>query len=192
MKKAGLTGGIGSGKTVVAGIFKSLSIPIYNSDERAKALYFAEHVRVPVELLLGKETYLSESELNKVHISSKIFSDKKLLTALNAIIHPAVGADFEHWLKKQNAAFIIKESALMFEAGIYKNMDALITVTADLEIRISRVMKRDKLDREQVLARMSSQFPDAEKQKLSDYLVNNNDDELVIPQVLKIYDELRK
>lgn len=191
MKKVGLTGGIGSGKTVVATIFKCLGIPVYNSDERAKALYFVPSVKEAVIKLLGNEAYIDNSTLNKAFVSSIIFSDKKKLEALNGIIHPAVGKDFEDWLLKQRSAFVVKESALLFEAGIHKNMDEVIVVTADLETRIRRVMQRDRLTREQVLSRIGSQQANEEKVKSGSFVVDNSDNELVIPQVITIFQKLK-
>jgi dephospho-CoA kinase len=190
MKKIGLTGGIGSGKTTIAGIFKSLGVPVYNSDERAKQIYFHEEVRPAVEKLLGKEAYLTEAELNKSHISSLIFGDQQLLHALNSIIHPAVGKDFEQWLSKQNAPFVIKESALLFEAGIHEKMDDVILVTAPLEVRIQRTMKRDGLTRKQVEDKVNNQMPQEEKVRMSRWVIDNSGNVLVIPQVLEIVEEL--
>src|ERR1035437_6180680 len=140
MKVLGLTGGIGSGKSTIAGIFKTLGVAVYNSDERAKELYFNTEIKKQVEDLLGKDAYLNKTTLNKKYISSKIFSDKIIFEKLNAIIHPAVGNDFEEF-KKLHAQekYIVKESALLIEAGLLKKIDKLLVVTSTDKLRIERI-----------------------------------------------------
>ncbi len=188
MRVVGLTGGIGSGKSIIAGIFKTLGVSVYNSDERAKKLYFKSEIKKQVEDLLGKGAYESKTALNKKYISSKIFSDKNLLEKLNAIIHPAVGKDFEDF-KKLHAAdkYIVKESALLIEAGLLKKVDKLLLVTSDAKLRNERIKKRDGLSKEEIAKIIARQLPNEEKINQADWVIENNEKELLIPQVIKIH-----
>ncbi len=190
MKVIGLTGGIGSGKSTIAGIFEHLGVPVYNSDKSAQKIYFKPEVKKQVIELIGAEAYLTDSSLNKEFIAAAVFSDHQKLEQLNSIIHPAVAKDFKEWKEKQHASYLVKESALLFETGIYKEMDALVLVSADKDLRIERVKKRDHLTEEQVLQRINKQMPEAEKEKLAQFIVSNNERQLVIPQVLKIHQKI--
>lgn len=186
----GLTGGIGSGKSIVAKIFEMLGCAIFNSDEAAKLIYFEEGVKARVINLLGKEAYSGEKELNKSFISSKIFTNTDLLHQLNAIIHPEVKNKFEEFKSANSGKIIIKETALLFEANLTKMVDKIVLVAAHDELRISRVMDRDGLSREDVLKKMKSQLPQEEKIKQAHYIIYNNEEEFLITQALKIYNEL--
>lgn len=186
----GLTGGIGSGKSTVARVFEILGCSLFNSDEAAKRVYFDAEIKAQVIGLLGNESYMGEKELNKMFISSKIFADTALLHKLNAVIHPAVKKQFEQFVAEQKNRIIIKESALLFEANIYQEMDKIILVVADDETRIGRVMQRDGLTREEVLKKIKSQLPQEEKIKQSHFVIDNNEKQLVIKQVLHIYNQL--
>jgi len=193
MKVLGLTGGIGSGKSTIAGIFKTLGVAVYNSDERAKELYFNAEVKKQVESLLGKEPYENKTTLNKKYISSKIFSDKALLGKLNAIIHPAVGNDFEEFKKLHtNEKYIVKESALLIEADLLKKIDKLLVVTSSDKLRIERIKKRDGSNKEEIVKIIARQLPDEEKIKQADWVIENNEENLLIPQVIKIHKELSR
>jgi len=143
----GLTGGIGTGKSTVAKLFELLGAKVFNSDENAKGQYFVPEIKKQVIELLGAECYLDEKTLNRKFISNKIFSDTSLLKKLNTIIHPAVLKDFKVFAGKHTGKLIIKESALLFELGLDKELDKVILVTSPLELRIERVMKRDELSR---------------------------------------------
>ncbi|MGZ3901439.1 MAG: dephospho-CoA kinase [Bacteroidia bacterium] len=187
----GLTGGIGSGKSIVARVFGALGCVLFNTDEAAREIYFDAEIKVKVIALLGQESYSSERELNKSFISSKIFSDTDLLHRLNSVIHPAVKKKFEKFAQENKGSVIIKESALLFEANLHKSMDAVIMVTADDELRIQRVMQRDGSGREDVIKKIKSQLPQEEKIKLADYIIYNNEKEFVITQVLEIYNKLK-
>ena len=193
MRILGLTGGIGSGKSTVAGIFETLGVPVYNSDERARELYFNKEIKKQVEELLGEEAYAGATSLNKKHISRKIFSDKDLLESLNAIIHPAVGKDFLSFKKKHaDKKYIVKESALLIEAKLLRTIDKLVVVTASDAVRKERVKKRDGLSAAEVEKIIARQLPDSEKMKQADWVIENNETELLIPQVLKIHRDLSK
>lgn len=191
MKVLGLTGGIGSGKSTVASVFKTLGVKVYNSDERAKELYFVPEIRKMVEGLLGTKAYRNNTALNKKYISQKIFSDKVLLEKLNAIIHPAVGKDFEDFKKLHcNEKYIIQESALLIEAGLLKRFDKLLLVVSSIKLRTERIKKRDKLNKEEIKKILEKQLPDADKIKQADWIIENNEERLLIPQVLKIHKSL--
>ncbi|MCD6068810.1 MAG: putative dephospho-CoA kinase [Bacteroidetes bacterium] len=187
IKTIGLTGGIGSGKSTVARVFEVTGIPVYSSDDRAKAMYFEPDVRAKVLALLGPEAYLSEREINKAYIASRIFSDKNILDGINGIIHPAVGRDFEKWYAIQkNVPFVLKESALLFETGIYKNMDANILVVSPEHLRARRIALRDKLSEEEVLKRFKNQLNDDQKIPYADYIITNDEEQSLIEQVLDV------
>ncbi len=175
MKIVGLTGGIGSGKTTVAKMFASLGISIYNSDFEAKILTNSSKIiRQQLVSLLGAETY-KDGILNRKFMAEKIFNDKKLLSQVNAIIHPKVAEHFKNWVKKQNSPYIIKEAAILYESGSDALCDFVILVTASKEVRIQRVMDRDKVSKKEVEARMKNQWSDSKKAKLADFVIQNTD-----------------
>lgn len=175
MKIVGLTGGIGSGKTTIAKWFSEVGIPVYNSDNEAKRL-MNESVEIREELiqLFGKDAYLN-NELNRKFISSKVFENKYLLEQLNQIVHPTVFKDFKIWIQNQNAPFVVKEAAILFESGSYHDCDYIVSVIADEEIRIQRVMNRDGISREQVLSRIKNQWTDELRIVNSDFIIRNNE-----------------
>jgi dephospho-CoA kinase len=186
----GLTGGIGSGKSTVAKLLELLGAKVFNSDDNAKNQYFVPEIKQKVIDLLGKECYQADGTLDRKYISGKIFSDTSLLQKLNAIIHPAVGRDFSAFAAAHKGKLIIKESALLFELGLEKELDKVILVTSPLELRIERVMKRDNLTREEVLNKVKSQLSESEKLKLTDLIITNDEKEFIIPQTLAIYKKL--
>ena len=188
MQVIGLTGGIGSGKSTLATIFKTLGVAVYNSDERAKELYFNPEIKKLVIELLGPEAYVSKSKLAKKYIGKKIFSDKTLLEKLNAIIHPAVAKDFEAFKKAhKNSKYVIKESALLVEAGLLKQVDKLLVVISNTELRTQRIKKRDGINEKESEKIMQNQLSDKEKIKKADWVIENNEENLLIPQVIKIH-----
>ena len=187
MLKVGITGGIGSGKTTVCRIFEMLNIPIYYADDRAKWLMQHDpNLKKNIITLLGEEAYLLEGDLNRTYIGKKIFSDKALLAKLNKLVHPAVFLDGQKWFEEQTSPYAIKEAALFYETGSYKQMDKMIVVTADREERIRRVMLRDGLERKAVEARMDKQLPEEEKIEKADYVIYNDGRELLIPKIFEI------
>ena len=187
----GLTGGIGSGKSTVAKVFETLGVKIYNSDERAKELYFVPHVKAEIEKLLGKEAYINEITLNKKYISDKIFSDNELLKQVNAIIHTEVKKDSDAFAKTHvNEKYIIKESALLVEAKLLSSIDKLIVVTSNINLRKQRVALRDGLSEAEINKRIAQQVPEEEKIKLADWVLENNEENLLIPQIIKIHQSL--
>ena len=192
MRVYGITGGIGSGKSTVAKIFEVFSVPVYYSDERAKEIYHLPEINKKVVDLLGAEAYQSSGVLNKKYISQQIFQNKQLLQQLNEIIHPAVDEDFNEWINKQNASFVLKEAAILFETGLYKKLNGTILVTSPLNIRIERVCKRDGVSEDEVKKRIENQFSDEKKFALADWIICNDEEKSLIEQSLKIYDELIK
>ena len=175
MKIIGLTGGIGSGKTTVAGFFAELGIPVYIADVEAKKLMERSKViRRKLTSLLGPKTY-TETGLNRPFVAKAIFKDAELLAKVNAIVHPKVGHHFNRWVKKQQAPYCIKEAAILFENGSYKNCDATIVVTAPLALRMKRLLKRDDTTIAAIEDRVAHQWSDEKKLKLADYHIENKD-----------------
>ena len=186
----GLTGGIGSGKSSVAGFFKELGVPVYNSDEEAKLLMVeSAEVKKAIIDLFGPSAYQKES-LNKKLISQIVFQDKEKLKRLNEIVHPAVRRHFEDWVVNQSAPYIIQETALIFENEMQDNYDVIILVTAPEDSRIERVIKRDNSSISQVKARIKNQLPDAKKVPLADYTIENIDLDKAQKAVHKIHKQL--
>jgi len=188
MIKIGLTGGIGAGKSLVAQLFGLLDIPIFYADLAAKYLMVNDSVlKLKVSELLGAESYLEDGSLNKPHIGQKIFSDDALLKALNALTHPAVNQATKEWFTWQKSPYAISESALIFESGHQQSFDRIISVSAPEALRIDRVMKRDKISRDQVKARMLKQWEQERKDEAADHIIYNDGQQLLIPQVLEIH-----
>jgi dephospho-CoA kinase len=192
MLHVGITGGIGSGKSTVARIFKSLGIPVYDADKRAKALYNeSEAVKKAVMTLLGNEAYHETGTANYQLIAERVFSSPELLRDLNAIIHPQVALDYEQWRQRQKKApYTIKEAALILDADSHKHLDFLIAVDAPESLRIERVMKRSGFTKEQVLQRIKSQPLVSLALEKADVIVTNGNQQSVIPQVLAIHAQL--
>lgn len=187
----GLTGGIGSGKTTIAQWFQEKGIPVYNSDFEAKKLMNENEdlIQQLIELF-GDETY-KNGEYNRSYVASKVFNDKELLNQLNAIVHPAVFKHFDEWLDNQNSSFVVKEAAILFESGSYKDCDYIISVIADEEIRIKRVAKRDQLNEDQIRNRMKNQWTDEQRIEKSDFIIENNKDLKALKlEFEKVYDEI--
>lgn len=173
MKIIGLTGGIGSGKSTVARFFAELGAPIYIADDEAKKIMeTSKIIREEIKVLLGEEAYQGEKP-DRGWIASKVFQEDSLLQALNKIVHPRVREHFEAWTKRQNAAYVIYEAAVLFENGGDKNCDYTILVTAPKETRIERLLKRDRSTRKEIEARMAAQWSDKRKSKLADFQIEN-------------------
>lgn len=187
---AGLTGGIGSGKSTVARIFSVLGCAVFSSDEAARQAYFRKDVKENIIRLLGPEAYADDLTINRSYISSRLFSDADLLKSVNAVIHPAVGDIFREFVAERPGQLIIKESALLFEAGVTAGLDKIIVVTANDELRAARVMKRDRVSREEVNHRMRNQLPQEQKVKEAHYVILNDETVLLIPQVERIFNLL--
>lgn len=192
-KIIGLTGGIGSGKTTAAKYFEELGFPLYNSDLRAKKLQNENPIVIQqITNLFGEEAY-NQDGMNRPFIASQTFNNKEKLQQLNAIVHPAVFADFKNWIDEQNSDYIVKEAAILIESGSYKDCDIIVSVIADKEIRITRTIERDGLTREQVLTRINNQLSDEERKEYSDYIIDNSQDLTYLKQQVKnIVDDIKK
>lgn len=188
----GLTGGIGAGKTTVAEIFAILGIPIFNADTEAKKIMNSDpELKNKIIFIFGNESYKNGS-LNRRFLADKVFNNSLLLDKLNNIVHPAVQSHFQTWLREQNSRFVIKEAAILFESGSYKDCDYTVLVTAPLDLRVSRVCKRDSVQENQVLQRIKNQLDDAEKVSLSDYTIVNDGKNSLLKQVINIYQNIRE
>lgn len=190
MYNVGLTGGIGSGKSTVARIFEAFGIPCYYADDRAKELMHSdESLQADLIEEFGSDVY-QDGTLNRPLLAKIIFENDDARERMNGIVHPAVGKDYEEWQAEQDAPYVLKEAAILFETGGYKQSDANILVTAPEELRLKRVMKRDGADKEQVLARMRAQWSDEKKSKLADFIILNDEDHSLITQVKEIHEAL--
>ena len=193
MLKIGLTGGIGSGKTTVAKVLEVLGIPVYYADEAAKELMHTnELLRQQLILHFGNNSYFEDGQLNRKHLSSIVFNNKEKLELLNSLVHPATIADAKEWFSKQQSPYVVKEAALLFESGTAEGLDYIIGVTAPAALRIKRVMDRDGVTAEEVKRRMMNQLDETLKMKLCDFVVHNNEQELLLPQILALHNELIK
>lgn len=191
MLKIGLTGNIGSGKTTVSKIFELLGVPVFYADDAAKNVMVTDQILIgDIKSAFGGLSYFDDGCLNRKHIAGIVFNDAEQLAKLNAIVHPATFRAFDEWLKQiKDAPYILKEAALLFESDSYKMCDYSILVKAPLEIRIKRVMQRDGLSRAEVESRDSKQFSEEKKTVLADFLIKNDNVQLVIPQVLKLHQQ---
>ncbi len=190
--KLGVTGGIGSGKTSVCRVFNVLGIPVFSADAEAREIM--EHdtsIIRRINSIAGKNLYLNGS-LDRMELASLIFNDNILLKKVNSLIHPVVFDHFAKWELKQTTPYVIMEAAILFESGGNKLVDKTATIVAPIEERLERVMKRNNLSREQVFERIRNQTDDEIRIKLSDYIIHNSENDMIIPAILKIHNELLK
>ena len=188
--KVGITGGIGSGKTTVARIFEVLGIPVYYADDAARRIMNEdETLKQQVIKHFGDLSY-QNGKLNREYVASIVFQDKKKLSILNALVHPATIRNSNMWMKQQTTPYAIREAALIFESGVQGQLDYVIGVSAPMELRIERAMLRDNLTRAQVLERMDRQINETIKMRLCDFVVVNDGQKAVIPQVMKLHEKL--
>jgi len=189
MLKIGLTGNMGSGKTTVSKIFDLLGVPVFYADDAAKEVMVADPLLIEgLKTAFGKLSYFDDGTLNRKHIASIVFSNSTELGKLNSMVHPAVFRAFDAWVKSfSDVPYVIKEAALLFESDSYKLCDYTIMVQSPLEIRIQRVMQRDGLTREEVEKRNANQFSEEKKSQLANYIIKNDEKQLVIPQVLELH-----
>lgn len=190
MLRIGLTGGIGSGKSTAASIFEVLGIPVYYADIQARRIMNGDLIlKETIKNNFGEKAYVND-ELNRPYISSIVFNDKEKLDLLNSFVHPATMKDGEAWMQKQKTPYAIHEAALIFEAGINKRLDYVIGVSALEELRISRAMKRSNVSHQDVLNRINHQMNEEEKMKRCDFILTNDEQQLLLPQVLALHEKL--
>jgi len=190
MLKVAITGGIGSGKSLVCQVFKTLGIPIFDADAVSNQL--VEHdaaLKTAIIELFGKEAY-KNNIYNRKYIASIVFSQAEMLQALNALVHPKAIEAAKQWFEKQQTPYAIKEAAILFESNSEKDIDIIIGVTAPEKVRIERVMQRTGYSKEEVIKRMQQQMPDEEKMAKCNYVIQNNDTDAILPQILQIHKQL--
>jgi dephospho-CoA kinase len=188
--KLGITGGIGSGKTSVCRVFDVLRIPVFSADREAQEIMENDdNIILQINSIVGKDLYKNGS-LDRMDLAKIIFNDSSLLVKVNSLIHPAVFNQFTKWVLLQTAPYVIMEAAILFESGTGKYVDSVATVVAPVEQRVKRVIHRNKLSREQVLDRMRNQMDDETRMKLSDYIIHNSENDMIIPTILKIHYEI--
>lgn len=192
MRKIGLTGGIGSGKSVVCKIFSTLGVSVFHSDEVSR--YLIDHDQLvidEVKRIFGHDIYRN-GKVDRKKLSQQVFTNREMLKKLNSILHPVVAEVFNGWIEKcKSSSYIIKEAAILFESGTDKELDGVITVSAPESIRISRVMERDGTTEEEVLQRIRNQMNEEERLSRSDKVIVNDGHRLVIPQVLEVHNKLK-
>lgn len=185
----GITGGIGAGKSVIARVFEILGVPVYDADSRAKELMAeSESLKSAIKVLFGEQSF-KDGAINRKHIASKAFQNPKLLAQLNELIHPRVKEDFENWSNDQKNPYVLKEAALLFETGSYRQLDQVILVTASESTRLKRVSKRDShRSEDDIRAIMSRQWSDEKKVKMAHHVLNNDNSALVLPEVMRLHE----
>ena len=191
MLRVGLTGGIGSGKTTVARIFEILQVPVFDADKAARNLMNENpSVRADVIKIFGEKSY-SQNTLNRKFISGIVFNDPEKLAALNGIVHPATLQNAQEWFNSQSGIYAIKEAALLFEAGAEKDVDYVIGVSSPLPLRIQRIQHRDGLSTTEIEARINRQMNEEEKLKRCDFVLYNDEKQLLLPQVIALHEQLK-
>lgn len=191
MKKIAITGNIGSGKSWVCELWSQrLGIPVYNSDTAAKQMYFVPEVRKKLVEHFSNAIYLSDTEIDRKHLADLVFHDETAQRDLEGILYPALFLDFEQWMAKQNAPYVLFESALVFEKRLEKQFDAIIMVSASEATRLRRAMLRDHCDEATIRARMAKQWPEEGKRLLADYVIwheNDDEDEALMEQIMRVH-----
>ncbi len=190
MIKVGVTGGIGSGKSLICEIFNHLSIPVFNADTEAKLIINSDKdVIDQIKQAFGNDIY-HKNKLKKDVLAKIIFNDSKALTRINSIVHPKVREYFLDWAEKQQSKYVIEEAAILFESNAYLDLDYIINVHANKQSRIERVIKRDNISKEEVLSRMQNQLCDEKRMKLADFTIYNDNDRMILPQVIDIHQKI--
>jgi dephospho-CoA kinase len=192
MKLIGITGGIGSGKTTMASVFKLLGVPVYDSDYRAKLLMNTNpELKKKIVMHFGSKVLNDDKTINNRYLASRVFQDRSELDILNRLVHPAVAQDFTAWTSLQQSELVMQEAALIFESGFDKNLDAVIVVDAPQELRIQRVMVRNRMSRAEVESRIGNQLDESELRSKANWIIYNDEKQLVIPQILSILEKIK-
>src|SRR6266496_6061371 len=190
MIKVGLTGGIGSGKTTTAKIFELLGVPVYYADDAAKKIMNEDkQLKAAIQKQFGEESY-RDGELDRNYLASKVFNDSFQLEILNSLVHPATIRDASNWTSQQTTVYTIKEAALIFESGAAEGLDYVIGVSAPSQLRIKRTMERNNVSYDEVVKRMNKQLDEKIKMKLCDFIVQNDEQQLLIPQIIELHQKL--
>lgn len=193
MIKIGVTGGIGSGKSFICGVLERMNYPVFYTDQVAKTIMITDSILInQVKSLFGDAAYSEDGILNRELIASKIFSNEDLRIQLNSYVHPAVYRAFDTWCDLQKSHVVFIESALMIETGFYKQLDATILVTADIDTRIKRIKQREAITEEQIKARIQAQTDDDYKQKFANFRIDNSENQMIIPQINQILNSLKQ
>lgn len=193
MKKIGLTGNIGSGKSWVSQLFQRIGVPVFNSDEEAKRLYDREDIREAMKTRFGEDVYLDDNQVNRKRVAEIIFSDAEAMHDVEQMLYPALNAWFDEWAEMQDAPYVLYESAIIFEKGLAGRFDAVILVSATEQTRLRRVMLRDHCDEETVRERMAAQWTEKEKRENAEFIIehdNDDEDDCLIEQVMNIHETL--
>ena len=191
MYKVGITGGIGSGKSTIVRFFELKGIPVFIADTEANILVNTSmKIRKKLTRLLGNDIYLPDQTLDRKKLAEYIFNNQDLMERVNSIVHPEVRKQFGKWVNKQTSPYIIYEAAILFETGYYKSVDYTILVTAPEEMRIARVMKRDNVSQEKIQERIANQWTDEKKAELADYVIKNDNSELLLPQLNNLHERM--
>lgn len=188
--RLGVTGGIGSGKTSVCRVFGVLGIPVFSADRVARMIMESdERIMQGINSIAGRNLY-ENGILDRMTLASIIFNNKELLEKVDSLVHPAVFDNFMKWVPLQTGRYVIMEAAIMFESGASKFVDRIATIVAPLEERIERIIERNKITREQITERINNQMDDAERIRLSDYVIDNSENNMIIPAILNIHNEI--
>ena len=192
IKKIGITGNIGSGKSLVCKIFEHLGVNIFLSDEETKKLYLLPEIKKQILNYFNDEVYFNDGTLNKKLLSYHLFKNPKALQFIESVLYPQLNKTFNHWCEKQNSDYVLFESAILFEKKFDSQFDKIIFVSAPEDVRLQRAMLRDKCDEENVRSRMRLQWSEETKIEKSDFIIYNDGNEMLIPQILKIHDILKR
>ena len=190
--KLGVTGGIGSGKTTVCKVFSVLGIPVFSADDEAKKIQECDRdLQLKINSFAGRDLF-PDGKLDRAGLARLIFSDKELLEKVNSVVHPAVFRSFREWAVNQNSPYSIMEAAILFESGAFKMMDRIVTVVTPMEERIERLVRSKRLSREQIIERIKNQIDDESRIARSDFVIFNSENEMIIPAILGIHEEMIK
>lgn len=191
MKRIGITGGIGSGKSIICKVFELLGVPVFYADDEAKKMYYHDDVKATLVEKYGNEIYTIDGKLNREKLAQIIFSNPEELKFINSLIHPLVAEVYKQWCEKfKHLPYTLKEAAILFESGAYKEMDKVITVSAPKDVRIKRIMKRDNSTRAQIEERINNQWSEEQRLAKADFVIYNNDEQLVLPQIIELHQKL--